>query len=326
MSALTELIAALSRAAGESGGKALDKVGADYLSGAAQRGTFQRGREFAKTPEGLAQQFDWSVPKELDPGLPGSAKRLGDPNDPTSAAWMFPMTHEELSRYGQSMSRDGKQNGYTPFTEKNALPQGNYYTFDTGSFKGGTGTGKKAYPTLYGNVLADPEGFNIKDSLTGANAYRNNYNLANAIMRQPNAGERLLASPEQFKHLPVDVSDFRTAGPERQIGTLQTEGALQTLQRMQNAAAWRPDSPMGKALGDLPGKLYSGMSPADLQAAYATLKGADSSGLDSIGPGALRKLGIVQDSLLGHTVDPSAFRGLEFKEGGLATAHRCGCI
>lgn len=326
MSALTALIEALARAAGESGGKGADKVGAEFLSGAARPGTFQRGRDFAQTPEGLAQQFDWG---KLEPLMSNgradpNTLRAFDPNDPTSAAFVFKMTPEEVKRYSARLTEDKGTNGYTPFVEA-GLPEGEYHSYDTGAFTAGSGAGKRAYPSLYGNTLLTPDAFNIKDMLTGANAYRNNYALGNAIMRQPNAGERLLASPEQFQHLPVDVAALRTAGPERQVGSLQTEGALQTLRRL-NTAAGQVSPALSHTLQNLPLSLTSSMSPSDLQAAFNAIQASRSTSLQNVGPAALRKLGIVQDVLTGRPVDPTAFKQLEFKEGGLATCHRCGML
>lgn len=322
MSALTELIELLSKRAGESAGKGIDKVGREFMDGAARPGTFERGRDFAKTPEGLASQFDWGVPEKFI--WDSDHLRLSAPEDPTSAAFMFKMPYEDMAKYSEALKKHNDTNGYQPFIDAGGLPKdASYYSFDTGPLTEGSGQGKRAYGALYGNVINDPNAYNVKDTLTGANAYRNNYNLGSAIMRAPDAGTRLLASPEQFQHLPVDVAALRTAGPQRQVGSLQTEGALQTLRRLRDAGA-QGGAGTARRLEEAVGRTNSGMSPEDAMRVAKMIREYNLRATAPIGPGALRKLGIVRDVLEGKDVNPAAFKRLEFKRGGLAQA--CDCL
>lgn len=317
MSVLTELMEYLVKAAGEHAGTAVDKVGAEFLSGAAKQGTFQRGREFAKTPEGLAAQFDWSAPQA---GRSSDVKTFLDPNDPATKTVMFGNSLDDLKRYDAMLRKNKEGSVYAPFLERGDLPpDATYWGFGTSELSRGSGAGTRAYPAMYGNVLSDPNAYNIKGGLTSSNAYRNNYALANAIMRDPKAGERLLASPEQFQHLAVNPAELRHSGAERQVGALQTEGALQTLQRLSAGFDKTGNMALRQKLLDLTDSLGSNISPADLQdAVNAVRAGAltNPTDLGSIGPGALKKLGIVQDVVNGRPVDPRVYRGLEFSSGG----------
>lgn len=323
MSALTELIELLTKRAADNAGAGIDKVGREFLDGAARPGTFERGRDFAKTPEGLAAQFDWGTPERFISGR--DHLRLSAPEDPTSAAFMFKMPFEDMMKYSEALKKNNDTNGYQPFLDRGDLPKGaNYYSFDTGPLTEGSGQGKRAYGALYGNLLNDPLAYNVKDTLTGPNAYRNNYNLGSAIMRAPDAGSRLLASPEQFQHLPVDVAALRHQGPQRQVGSLQTEGALQTLRRLRTAGESQQGSRLGPRLEEAVGRLNSSMSPEDAKRIATMIRELNMRSTAPIGPGALRKLGIVKDSLEGREVNPAAFRRLEFKRGGLAQACDCG--
>jgi hypothetical protein len=313
VSALTALMEALLSKATARGGQ--DAVGRAFLEGAERAGTFERGREFAKTPEGLAAQFDFGKAEPMT-GQPSTVK-VPDPQNHGAAAYMF--ANDQGGLRDLAKMYEGQPNGVQPFLDAGNLPDAKFYNFDTGSFEQGSGAGTRAYPTLYGNVLNEPGAMNIKDSLSGPNAYRNNYALASAIMRQPDAGSRLLASPEQFQHLPVDVTALRTAGPQAQVGALQIEGALQTLRRLNSASVQG-----ARGLDNLPSMLSSTMRPDQLAQAVAALRASTSQSTRPIGPKALRRLGIVQDVLNGREVDPAAFKRLEFKAGGLAQLS-CNC-
>ena len=315
MGALTALFEALAAKSAEgAGGKAVDAVGNTFMRGAELPGTFQRGKEFAKTPEGLAAQFDWSVPQRRSDGV----TIYKDPNSDANV-YLFAQNYAELLKKDAELrKRLGLQEGttYSPFIDRGDLPQdATYYTIGAGRLAQGSGAGTRAYPAIYGDILNNPNAVNIKDGLTGVNEYRNNYNLASAIMRRPDAGERLLTSPEQFRNVLADPAALRTAAPETQVGALQTEGALQTLQRLLAATTDKATPEALRArLGNL--TFSSDMSPADLNAAYAAVKASNSAALKSTGPGALRKLGITSDALQGRDVNPAAFKGLEFSHGG----------
>lgn len=311
MSFLADLAEQLAKSATDTG--FLDRVGKVFMDGAGKPGTFTQGRDFAKTPEGLAAQFDWGTPEAH--GF--NQTKFPNPTDNTQAGYALPVGRKQF------WDDNGATPGFAPFDRAGGLPTGgNLYTFDTAALDAGSGQGSRAYPTMYGHILNDPDAVNIKEHLTGSNAYRNNYALSSAIMRNPDAGRRLLASPQQFLHLPVDVANFRTASPERQVGALQVEGALQTLQRMKSAAnsAAVPDR-LKQQLDSIPTMLSSSMSPGDYRLIGNTMDAVGSSGikstaLRSTGPRTLRKLGIVSDVNAGYDVDPSAFRGLEFCSGG----------
>lgn len=309
MSFLAELMQALTKKAVE--GSLVDQVGKVFMDGAEKRGTFTQGKDFAKTPEGLAAQFNWGKPSVDEYS---GIKRYFNPDDPGAYTTSYPVR-----------SKDDMLTGYQEFDGK--LPShAKLYNFDTAPLTTGSGQGTRAYAAMYGDLLRDPDAFNIKEYMTGSNSYRNNYNLASAIMRQPDAGKRLLTSPDNFQKLPVDPTAFRTAPPERQVGGLQIEGALQTLQRMMHAQS-SPLVPQGlkQRLDTLPSELSSTMSPNDLRSAMQVLEavgqpGLKMSSLRSTGPRALRRLGIVNDVQAGYPVDPAAFRGLEFCGGGLVQA------
>jgi hypothetical protein len=236
-----------------------------------------------------------------------------NPRDPTERTVSYSLSEKDFNKNTEMFDNFKAFHGKLP---KNAK----MYTFDTGPLNQGSGDGAKAYGTMYGDLLRDPDAYNIKEFLTGSNKYRHNYSLANAIMRQPDAGKRLLPAIEQFQTLPVDVNEFRGAPPELQVGALQVEGALQTLRNLR-AYQLSDRTPEGikRKLDTLPSTLSSTMSPGDLQGALGVLNHKHPS-VRSTGGRTLRKLGIVQDALAGYDVDPAAFRGLEFCKGGLVQA------
>lgn len=318
MSALSELAEYIARVAGERGGAALDKTGAEFMAGAARPGTFQQGREFANTPEGLAAQFNWSVP---DYPVGGGHMRTLNPNSPDSAAWLFKQDPNDFK--AMAAYKNG-QNGVAPYLDQLLGHPGSVYVMDTGNLSAGTGEGKRAYPALYGNVLNEPEALNVKDALTPVNAWRNNYNLSSAIMRQPNAGERLLASPSQFNHLgdvmAPQIGQWAGMGPERQVGAMQTEGALEAMRRLAQAAG-NVNNPVLRA------RLLAAPSsdPLALSRQFSAVQAArmapeNKALLQSLGPAALKKLGIVSDTAQGLPVNPAVYQQLEFRQGGLAQA------
>ena len=325
-SGLRSLFESLMAKSAEKG--ALERVGAEFLQGAERPGTFTQGREFAKTPEGLAAQFEWGVPEAMGNNRGGvSMYRYADPDSSLDrAAFSFPADYKTLYEY-RGME------GIRPHIMGGGMPaDGVFYGVDTagldmpskakGAFgRSGSsqGAGVKAYGTIYGHILNDPRGINYKDELKAPNVHRLNYNMASAYMRDPSRAKRLLTTPEQFAHLPVDAGNFYRAAPETQVGTLQTEGALQALRRLNSAAA-EPSAPahLRAALESLPERLSSRTSPYELSRMVSSVRGLDpySRSTGTLGPRALRRLGIVADRLQGREVDPAAFRGLEYKDGG----------
>lgn len=319
MSFLAELMEKLVAKAADNA--AVGRVGKSFMDGAERQGTFTQGKDFAKTPEGLAAQFNWSKPEDVGTREgPGTTLKFPNPDDNTEAAWMFRLKPEYIRQQGSSVNQYPMP-GMAPHV-KAGLPDGKFYNMDTGPLSAGTGQGTRAYPTLYGNILNDPDAYNIKDMLSGVNSYRNNYAMANAIMRKPDAGKRLMMSPEQFRNQPnIDVAALRMAAPEDQVGKLQTEGGLETLRRL-IAATNDPNATdyTRQALEGLPSSLSSSMSQGDLGRYVTTLQRSGAPAVQSVGPKALRRLGVTSDALQGYDVDPAAFRGLEYCDGGLVQA------
>lgn len=286
-----------------------EAVGKAFMTGAERRGTFERGKDFAKTPEGLAAQFDWGAPKS-GLGVENGPLKFHNPDDPTEATWMFPQTPKYIK---DNAGGTWGAPGYGPHADR--LPtDGPIYSIDSGPLTQGSGSGTRAYPTMYGHIRNE-KAYNIKDVLSGVNAYRNNYAMSNAIMRDPEMGKRLLVSPEQFQHLNVDEGSFRHAPADWQVGTLQTEGALQTLRRLNSAGTGQSEATR-RGLEGIPAALSSYMSPGDLQGVLEAVRSSGSQSARSIGPRAIRRLGIVNDAAQGRNVNPDAFKGLEFRQGG----------
>ncbi len=304
--------------------KATAKVGEKFLEGAELPGTFERGRQFAKTDAGLAAQFDWGVPQRVDPIQEGFhpyfiVPRPGD----TKGAYAFGLDAEGVRKAEAQSAKWSPRNGMTPHMDD--IKGRDYYTFSTGNLRKNSGEGTSAYPTLYGLVSNRPGMINIKDDLTAINAQRNNAHMANAIMRDPSLGERLWASPEQFNQLPgVDVRALKRAGAETQVGSLQTEGALSTLRRVDQVLGDpRMDPAVRSRLLDSTQSLSSHASPAEIAQLARLLQQA---GTPSLGERSLRRAGIVRDVLEDRPVNPEAFKRLEFSQGGLAQACACGAL
>ena len=320
MSSLTELLKRLSEAAQQPG--ALERVGAAFNRGAEQPGTFLKGRTLGDTPERLAAQFDWHPPREMGPSYYG----LDNPADPSQRAYVKVLDRAGLKKYFDEEVVMGP-NGISPFLERSdglaPHPDQRFHIYDTAPLESSSGAGTRVYPVLYGTTLLRPNTYNIKGLLSGDNAHRNNYNLASMIMRRPDAGERLLASPEQFQHLKVDPVQLRTAGPDAQVGALQAEGALQLLRRL-DASAGRSRADRSQFMLDLPARLGSSRPPTDTMRLAQQLRSEPNSSLRTIGPKSMRQFGIVQDVLEGRPVNPGAFRGLEYAGGGLVQAG-CAC-
>lgn len=321
-----ELMARLLERLNEPG--ALERVGAAFNRGAELPGTFQRGRTLGDTPERLASQFDWSTPT---PKYGDRNLYLPTPEDPTVGAHIKTHDRKSLEDYWAKELGIGSTNGVSPYLRPGALPDDAnlFHLYDTQPLTASSRQGSRAYPTLYGNTLLTPGAYNVKGTLTGSNAHRNNYALASMIMRRPDAGERLLASPEQFVHLPMGdkgVAQLRRAGPDYQVGALQGEGALQLLRRLGTASELNPGL---RVLADeVPQWARSSTNPQTAERLGVGLRRADDTpSMWTVGPKSLRKLGIVQDALDESPVDPGAFRGLEFRQGGaVSPLASCRCL
>lgn len=319
---LAEVLARMMEAARGPG--ALERVGAEFNRGAKLPGTYERGRALADTPEGLATQFDWNTPKVVSQGY-DLVLGFPEPGGEGIMATLQAMGKPGADKYWkEELGGMVGHNGLEPFLRPGVLPDdARFHLYDTQALNN-SGAGKRVYPVLYGNTLIDPGAYNIKAGLTGDNSHRANYNLASMIGRRPDSGERLLTSPEQFPMLEADPVKLRLAGPDVQMGTLQTEGALQALRRMLTASKKLADGQTKQLLEDLPGRLGTHMSPQDIEFLAKRMRGylPNDTSLRTLGPSALRKLAITQDVLNERPVNPAAYRKLEFRSGGLAQAFR----
>ena len=327
MSGLPEQLARLLEAARAPG--ALERLGAVFNRGAEQPGTFQRGRYFADSPEGLASQFDWNPPQPMGyTKLGAKVTRFPSPIEHGTGGVID--EYDDLDKLRLQLAGEGQLGMSGGFENAGTLsPLAKYHLYDTQSLTNSSGAGTRAYPTMYGYTLLDPKAYNIRAGLSGDNAHRINYNLASAIMRRPGAGRNLLTSHSQFEMLPeTEPVRFRTDSPDAQVGTLQAEGALQLLRRLKSTAAQYAPGDTRNFVERLPGRVSSDMDPRSVGDLAGELRSRiNNRSVGTIGPASLRRFGITQDALLGRPVDPEAFRGLEFKFGGRVPGHSasCGC-
>ena len=316
MSAITEAIARLAEWASQHSN--LEQAGATFNKGYGLPGTYTQGRTLAATPEGLAAQFGWSAPERINSRITPDYffLKYPHPDDHGAATLAFAHKYGDLDELSRA---NGPGNGIQPFLDAQSLPKdGRFYTFDSGALGESSGAGKRAYPTMYANVLNEPGAFNIKDSLLLPSQYRNNYALASMIGRRPDAGQRLLSSPEQWKNLNIDPAEFANQSPDFQVGALQSEGALQTLRRFQAAAdSAGPGSPLYGRIQALSGQLGSATSnPGVINSGLSALRATGSSSADSMGASTLNKLGMILDSSQGSPVNLKRFNQLEYRSGG----------
>jgi hypothetical protein len=231
--ALTKLDAILAKLKGtpETFPAMASKVGDRWAEAAEAPGFFERGRRFATTDAGLADQFGIGQKQTvLDPD---NAKLFGEVQWPTKAGFLPPNDahkglyeknrgYQDLISNASGAILGAKNAGLLP---KNA----NYRLFDTITLDAGSGAGTKLYPAAYGSLLQHPDTYNVVDALSAENSIRRNFNQASAGLRDPELTKRILTTTTQLRHVPTDLAEVHKMAPTQQIGALQLAGSAGTL-------------------------------------------------------------------------------------------------
>jgi hypothetical protein len=324
------------------------KVGETFMRGAELPGTFARGKQFAGTPQGLADQFGVGLrkPIPMDSDLAKTYDYYMSSNPSAVRPEGIPSLFGTLA--SKRMLLSGNAAGFEPIGK--LLDAGllsndrDYHVWDTSGLNAGAGEGQRLYGAAFGNLLnRGPEATNVTQGLSGLNQLRRSYNQASALMRDPRLAKQILVSPSQLKTLGVDPGYFHGMDPTQQVGALQLAGAQGALTSMKNALevdadrvrnpytdpTWRTNqrqrsvdmygiaapaffNPSSSMVGD----------PTSAKMLANAYQMSPLSGNASIGPRTLTKLGIVQGALGGTSFDDLAnrFQGLEYRRGGSVTA------
>lgn len=313
--ALTRLLRAIVEG-GATARAAERKVGEGYTRAAADESRmFQRGPSFARTDDGLEQQFGTRIDRSMGPEgalvwTDGAARGPASWQDYSFAdmagAGVVPhMTRREFNRFPLG----------TTFREFDTSQMG------TATGQGGGGAGRSAYATLFGALVQDPSLMNVSSSLSGRNQHRRNFNQAAAILREPRLSKQIIADPSQFREAGMrDPMEFLRRAPSEQLGALQTEGALQTMSKVRRTARHSEtyDTKRGDLQSIIDYLIPFEEDPLEFVKAANLLRrsGADPLAYDTVGASALRKAAIVDDIFNNRTVRKSLLPGLEFRRGG----------
>jgi hypothetical protein len=311
---------------------------------------FERGREFANSPQGLSDQFGTS------PVLyPNRGSKLADlmdyqiRSDPAARYAAFPERDpamlEGRAQSLVSILGDAPENSVLSLRDAGLLSNTKlYHMWNTQGLSKGSGQGTALYPSAFGHLRNQGQSdVNMSGGLSGDNQLRRNYAQASAILRDPSMAQQILVDPSQLSRLPPGVlksSEFHRMSPEQQVGVLQLSGAQGALNAMRqaiesNAKRLEPDT---FTTSDPQRAIYRSMAArADAQMPPALerfLQGEDAKSPASartlarayqqspfampVGPRALTKLGVVDDTLrdAGLSSLSDRFPGLEYASGG----------
>lgn len=314
-------------------GRGSRKVGEKFMELAEKPDTFQRGRKYALTREGLGEQFGvkfggnyygepgyaYSILPTED-GAPATIRELGFDDLLADAA--IPMLAHSLAPLADQLER-GKR----------------YLSADTLAFDAGTGVGKKVYPALYGDILNQgPDARNIVESFTPENQVRYLHNRSAALMRDPRAAKQLMMYPPLLEKTGLSFKQFMNLDPVEQLGVSQKLGALNTLGALKSnlkraeSSSHEMAPAFAEQLSYIPESLSSFTLVPEYERMAKNLRNSrDLGGLSALtphqrpelyGPASLRRAGITLDTVLGKPVSSRAASGLEYKHGG-ALCHAC---
>lgn len=307
------------------------KVGEQYMHHARNNPDFfVRGRQFADTEEGLAQQFDVapavrlgfderdlirSVYGDVYRGPKGSSFENRDPGlyefheRPTSYGAQWP--EQVLGRRPQFVSE-----------------------FDAQGLNRGSGLGQKLYASAYGALRQSPDMVNASSSLTPVNAARRSFNQASAIARDPRLSKQILTADSQLRRLGlsgVTPSALHRMQPDQMVGALQLAGNASMLRqlgsdlgvanrhllgqrRAANPSALRHLIGINKALQNV--EHTRGWDDESLKELREALRVAKEVELEvGLGDKSARRLGLSLRALDGLDVAPLT-NSLEFGRGG----------
>jgi hypothetical protein len=289
---------------------------------------FQRGRSFADSLEGLQDQFgvEFSSYRGTAPS-PSSPMEMrvrgGMAAHPASYHAMtfgdyldgMPRSHVDIRRGFQDLTDS------SPIVEFDTT---GFATSDTPLSAGG-GSGRGGYAALFGAQRLNPGAVNFAEGLSGRNQHRRNYNQAAAIMRDPALADRIALGRDQVKLAARELpkGDFRGMAPSDQVGLLQTEGALRTMQRLGQTRIHPDTHPdiepqIRRMIGEL---IPFEDDPSEFARAANILRrsGAPASYYDTIGASALKRAALAEDVLSGAPLRRHLFDGLEYCAGGSVT-------
>lgn len=332
--------------------RAMGKIGEGFQAAYATPGALQKGRTFASTPAGLAQQFDTEAPQLRLPTDAGdvASTEIHIPSDlPSDPSGQFHRyAHDEFLRnfQGDYGVRDHIANGALDptgqFWHANTMDLGNSTT--GGAVRNAGGRFYGVMDGMLSNANRQRPTYNFSDTYTQANVLRRPYGMSDSLARDPKLAGRLLVSPELLDGIyssPVGMQPgaratrFTSLPATEQIGGLQAVGARQTLQalkdtldrtgqhldmsRKMKAAPAAIDNIAGQKSGleTLVGRMFDDdATPMTFERAAQVARGLPGGGL--LGPAALRKARLTTDFLDGSApADTSLYRGLGFAAGGL---------
>ena len=344
LEALAAAIARLSRASSRAELPAASgKVGSMLMRAADDvPGMFERGRSFADSADGLAEQFGtgqlkspgmdytgndsyaYSIPAEE--GLPhfrqDYPQLLGSVDRAVNMSKQQPMLPPIGDLFKSGLMRDDKQ----------------YHVWDTSSLDPGSSQGTRLYPAAFGHLRnLGPEHVNVSEGLSTSNQLRRSYLQASALERDPSLADQVLISPSQLVRggLELTPREFHRFSPEQQIGALQIAGARGALESMRDAItgdmsrirSGSKSEPSTRAQRQrhldatnfiMPKFMDQPYSPELTRATANAYQLSPMSVLAPLGNRSLTKLGLVQDILKGASFEDlaSRFPGLEYRTGG----------
>lgn len=325
MSAALNMLKRILALGGKDAERVATRVGDEFYRAAEEiPDMFQRGRKYALTDPGLEQQFGLQIDRSL--AQPGTSSGSG-------SGFFIPPTGTARGSASMSvvdmpeMAKNRWDQGRI-FDDFSKLPMNaRFAEIDASNLSkpgshGGGGAGRGAYAAMYGSLLQDPRIINYTSALSARNAYRRNFNQAAALLRDPKLSKQIMVDPDQIRNM-YDVSDamqFRALVPEDQVGRLQIEGALQTLDRLEKTAR-HPEAfddargPLGRIMRET---LQNAEDPKEFARAADLLRssGAPAHLWDTVGASALRRAALVGDIVEGRRLRRDLFRGVEFRRGG----------
>lgn len=328
---------------------AASRVGETFLRAADDvPDMFERGRSFADSARGLAEQFDtgpmrWvsrdnPISKYVDYHITANPKGtlVSDGAGLKGQAFSKPGLAAEYPMF----SRDASYPGLRQAMDAGLLGRINH-VWDTQSMNLGTGAGTKVYASAFGNLSnMDPDAdVNVSAGLSGVNSLRRSYNTASALARDPSLANRIIVAPSQLNSkadtwlnsgLPLDVASFHKLSPAQQLGALQLVSAQRALESMRvallrdqvklNDVTDEPGTRLRRmnAIGAMNRDVPRFEDPDAAKAIAAAYAVSPSSATIPVGPRSIRKAQLVNDILGGSSFEDLAgrFSGLEFAQGG----------